>query len=61
MPQPEDKLALERLNENIEDLELTIFTYENHLKLMRKRLVTFIDRKKSMENYLNSDKTLTEN
>ena len=55
MPQSEDKIALDALNKEIEDLELTIFSYENHLRLMQERLVRFNNRKKSMENYLNSD------
>lgn len=61
MPQSEDKIALEllqceinALTERIEQIKNTVMVYEAKLKVL-------LDRKKSMENYLNSDKTLTEN
>lgn len=42
---------INQINNDIEELELTIFTYENHLKFMRERLERLKERKKSIELY----------
>lgn len=55
MPQSEDKLALDALNERILYLKEFIQLAEISLAADKCKLEQLIDRKKSMENYLNSD------
>lgn len=51
----EEAIVVKQLDADIEDLELNIFTYENHLMLMRAKLIRLTERKKNIENYLNND------
>jgi|CXWK01.1.fsa_nt_gi hypothetical protein len=55
MPQSEDKLALELLQCEINVLFETIQMLENRVETYNAKLQVLLDRKKSMENYLNSD------
>ena len=53
--QSEDKLALEVLELEIAELEVHIDWLENDVSIEKIRLNKLLERKKSMENYLNSD------
>lgn len=55
MPQSEDKLALDELNEKILYLEESIQLDEISLSADKHILAQWKDRKKSMENYINMD------
>ena len=55
MPQSEDKLAIDKLNLEIVQLESWIEGLEIQLTVKRDKLSLLKSRKKSMENYLNSD------
>jgi len=55
MPQSEDKIALELLECEIKALKETIQMLENRVETYNAKLQVLLDRKKSMENYLNSD------
>ena len=55
MPQSEDKIALDKLTLEIVQLDSWIEGLEIQLTVKRAKLSLLKDRKKSMENYLNSD------
>jgi len=55
MPQSEDKISLNALNKEIEDLESLIEYHNDQLEAAKIRLENVTHQKKSMENYLNSD------
>jgi hypothetical protein len=55
MPQSEDKIALELLQCEINSLYDTIQMLEQRVETYNAKLKVLLDRKKSMENYLNSD------
>lgn len=55
MPQSEDKLALDALNKEIELTNDFILEYNVKLRACELKLRQLEARKKSMENYLNSD------
>lgn len=59
MPQSEDKIALDALGLEIYQLQEQLRYLERDVVIKNSKLEQLIDRKKSMENYLNSDKTLT--
>ena len=56
MPQSEDKLALDFLKAEIDTLTDIIEQIKNTVTVYETKLEQLISRKKSMENYLNSDK-----
>ncbi len=56
MPQSEDKLALDFLKAEIDTLTDIIEQIKNTVTVYETKLEQLIARKKSMENYLNSDK-----
>lgn len=55
MPQSEDKLALDFLKAEIDTLTDIIEQIKNTVTVYETKLEQLIARKKSMENYLNSD------
>lgn len=55
MPQSEDKLALDALNKEIIETEAIMDFLEYQLIVNTNKLNRLNDKKKSMENYLNSD------
>ena len=55
MNQSEDKIALDKLTLEIVQLDSWIEGLEIQLTVKRAKLSLLKDRKKSMENYLNSD------
>ena len=55
MPQSEDKLKLTHLETEIRLVNENIKQLEMQLKYQNDRVIKLLDRKKSMENYLNSD------
>lgn len=55
MPQSEDKIALELLQCDINALKENIELLEQRVETYNAKLQVLLDRKKSMENYLNSD------
>lgn len=55
MPQSEDKLALELLQCEINALKENIELLEQRVETYNAKLQVLLGRKKSMENYLNSD------
>lgn len=56
MPQSDDKLALDFLKAEIDTLTDIIEQIKNTVTVYETKLEQLIARKKSMENYLNSDK-----
>ena len=56
MPQSEDKLALDFLKAEIDTLTDIIEQIKNTVTVYETKLEQLIAQKKSMENYLNSDK-----